>query len=106
MISLTPVAVEKVKSVLAEQGDGRGLRIKATESGCSGLQYTMTLDKSPGATDEIIEIDGIRLFIDRQSLVYLSDTNIDYIDSEAGSGFKFENPNTQPACGCGETFEV
>ena len=106
MIFLTPVAIEKVKSILAEQGEDRGLRIAVLSSGCSGFQYKMTLDKEPGENDEILNMEGLKLFIDKQSLQYLRGTNIDYVDGKDGVGFKFENPNTQASCGCGESFEV
>ena len=106
MITLTPVAIDKVKSILAGQEDSDGLRIKVASAGCSGFQYRMTLEKEPGENDEVLDMDGLKLFIDKQSFLYLDGTSIDYIEGENGSGFKFENPNTQPSCGCGETFEV
>jgi len=106
MISLTPVAIEKIKSALAEQEDDRGLRIAVKGSGCSGLQYKMTMEKVPVDKDEVLHIDGIKFFVDNRSLVYLRGTRIDYVDREEGSGFKFENPYTTPSCGCGDTFEV
>jgi iron-sulfur cluster assembly accessory protein len=106
MITLTPVAIEKVRSILADQEENEGLRIAVVSAGCSGFQYQMTLDKESGADDEVIEMDGLKLFIDKQSLLNLSGTRIDYIENANGAGFQFENPNTQPACGCGETFEA
>lgn len=106
MITMTPVAINKVKSILAGQGENDGLRIKVTSAGCSGFQYRMTLEKESGGNDEILEMDGLKLFIDRQSLLYLNGTRIDYIEGENGTGFKFENPNAQASCGCGETFEA
>ena len=106
MISLTPVAIEKIKSILADQEENRSLRIAVIGAGCSGFQYQMTLDKEPGINDEVLEMDGLRLFVDKQSLLYLNGTIIDYIEGENGTGFKFENPNAQTSCGCGETFEA
>lgn len=106
MVTMTPVAIGKVKSILDEQDENNGLRIKVLSAGCSGFQYKMTLEHASGKDDEVLELDGLRLFIDKQSLLYLNGTRIDYIDGEQGTGFKFENPNTQPSCGCGETFEV
>ncbi|MBN2318211.1 MAG: iron-sulfur cluster assembly accessory protein [Acidobacteria bacterium] len=106
MITLTPVAIDKVKSILEGQEDNNGLRIKVVSAGCSGFQYRMTLEKESVEDDEVLEMDGLKLFIDKQSLLYLNGTKIDYIEGENGSGFKFENPNTQPSCGCGETFEA
>jgi iron-sulfur cluster assembly accessory protein len=106
MISLTPVAIEKIKSLLAGQEENEGLRIAVVSAGFSGFQYQMTLDKEPGADDEVIEMDGLKIFIDKKSFLSLRGTRIDYIENAQGAGFKFENPNTQSSCGCGETFEA
>ncbi len=106
MITLTPVAVEKVKSVLADQEEYTGLRIKVVSAGCSGYQYQMTLENVSGKDDEVLDMDGFKLFLDKQSTLYLNGTRIDYVDGDNGTGFKFENPNIKPTCGCGETFEV
>lgn len=106
MITLTPVAIEKVKSILAYQEEARGLRISVTGTGCSGFQYQMKLDIESGPDDEILEMDGLKLFVDKQSLLYLNGSNIDFIESENGTGFKFDNPNEQASCDCGDTFEA
>jgi len=106
MITLTPVAIEKIKSILADQEENKGLRIAVVGTGCSGFQYQMTLDKESGPDDETLDMDGFMLFIDKQSQLYLKGTRIDYIDNDNGSGFKFENPNEHASCGCGETFEA
>jgi len=106
MITLTPVAIDKVKSILADQEENKGLRITVVGAGCSGFQYQMTLDNKSAEDDEVFDMNGLKLFIDKQSLINLKGTSIDFIDSENGSGFKFENPNAQASCGCGETFEA
>jgi len=106
LITLTPVAIDKVKSILAEQHENTALRIKVVSTGCSGFQYRMTLENESGSNDEVLDMDGLKLFIDKESLLYLRGTRVDYVDGDNGAGFKFENPNTKPACGCGETFEV
>ena len=106
MITLTPVAVAKVKSILAERKEESGLRIAVVGGGCSGFQYQMTLDKEPKADDKIIDMDGLRVFVDTRSLLYLNGTTVDYVDGLNGSGFKFDNPNARASCGCGESFEA
>ena len=106
MITLTPVAIDKVKSILSGQEEKDGLRIKVASGGCSGFQYRMSLEKESGSDDQILDIDGLKLLIDKQSLLYLNGTKIDYIENDSGSGFKFENPNTKSVCGAGETFEA
>ena len=104
MLTLTPTAVDKVKSILAERGEEGGLRISVIGGGCSGFQYQMTLDKQALPDDQIIEQDGLRVYVDTRSLLYLNGTRVDYVDGLTGSGFKFENPNSKGACGCGESF--
>ena len=106
MITLTPVAVAKVKSILAEQSEEMGLRIAVVGGGCSGFQYQMMLDKEPQSDDKILDMDGLKVYVDTKSLLYLNGTKVDYVDGQNGSGFKFDNPNAKAACGCGETFEA
>ena len=104
MVTLTQTAVDKVKTILAERGETGGLRIAVVGGGCSGFQYQMTLDGEARPDDQIIEQDGLKVFVDNKSLLYLNGTNIDYVDGLTGAGFKFENPNAKGGCGCGESF--
>jgi iron-sulfur cluster assembly protein len=106
MITLTPDAIAKVKAILSEQKEQAGLRIAVLGGGCSGYQYQMTLEKEWKEDDKVIDMEGLKVFIDSRSLLYLSGTEVDYIDGENGSGFKFDNPNAKQACGCGESFEA
>ena len=104
MLTMTEAAVEKVKSILAERGEEGGLRISVVGGGCSGFQYQMSLDKAANADDQVIEMSGLKVFVDTRSLLYLNGTRVDYVDGLTGSGFKFENPNSKGTCGCGESF--
>lgn len=104
MLTLTPTAVEKVKAVLSQRGENGGLRIAVVGGGCSGFQYQMTIDKDSNEEDKIVEQDGIRMFIDPRSLLYLDGTIVDYVETLTGAGFKFDNPNARGSCGCGESF--
>jgi len=106
MLTLTPTAVEKVRTIISERGGEVGLRIAVTGGGCSGFQYQMSLDKEAAADDKVIEQDGLRVFIDSRSLVYLNGVKVDYVDGLNGSGFKFDNPNSKGSCGCGESFNA
>jgi iron-sulfur cluster assembly protein len=106
MIMLTDGAIAKVKSILAERKEDAGLRIAIIGGGCSGFQYQMTLDKESQEDDKIIDMEGIKVFVDPKSLLYLNGTKIDYVDGANGSGFVFDNPNARLSCGCGETFEA
>ncbi len=104
MITLTQTALEKVKAILAERGETGGLRISVVGGGCSGFQYQMTLDKQANSDDQVIEQDGLQVFVDSRSLLYLNGTRVDYVEGLTGAGFKFENPNARGSCGCGDSF--
>lgn len=106
MITLTPEAIAKVKEILAERKEEAGLRIAIIGGGCSGFQYQMTLDKEPQENDEVMDMEGLKVFVDTKSLLYLNGTTVDYVNGSNESGFKFDNPNSREACGCGETFEA
>jgi iron-sulfur cluster assembly accessory protein len=106
MLSLTPIAIEKIKSIITERGEEAGLRVAVIGGGCSGFQYQMSLDKEPTADDKVIEQNGLKVFVDAQSYLYLAGTQIDYVDDVNGSGFKFDNPNAKATCGCGESFNA
>jgi len=106
MLTLTDTAIDKVKEIMTERGENGGLRVAVIGGGCSGFQYQMSLDTEPAADDKVIEQGGLRIFIDNRSSLYLDGTKIDYVDGMNGSGFKFENPNSRAACGCGESFEA
>jgi iron-sulfur cluster assembly accessory protein len=106
MITLTADAIAKVKSVLAERREDAGLRIAVVGGGCSGFQYQMTLDEKPKANDTIMDMEGLKVFVDARSLLYLNGTKVDYINDRERSGFKFDNPNANASSGFGETFEA
>jgi len=106
MITMTPVAIAKVKEILSERKEEAGLRIAVTGGGCSGFQYQMTLDREAQADDKILDMEGLKIFIDERSLLYLNGTQVDYVEGLNGSGFKFDNPNAKAECGCGESFEA
>jgi iron-sulfur cluster assembly protein len=104
MLSLTPAAIAKVKSILAERGEEGGLRILVGGGGCSGLQYQMTLEKEASEDDQVFDMDGLKVFVDARSRLYLASAQIDYVEGPDGSGFKFDNPDEHNNCNCGETF--
>ena len=105
MISLTPGAAEKVKEISVTEGlDGQGLRLRVIGGGCAGFQYDLYFEDVPTELDERFESHGIPLFIDPLSLQYLDGTEIDYVETAHGAGFKFGNPNVSGTCGCGSSF--
>jgi iron-sulfur cluster assembly accessory protein len=106
LVALTPVALEKIRTLLAEENDEElGLRVFVAGGGCSGLQYGMTLDTIQDG-DEVIEAGGVRVFIDDMSATYIDGAEIDYLDGLMGAGFTVNNPNAVSTCGCGHSFKT
>jgi len=105
MISLSETAARKIKTLVADKGDGAGLRVKVVGGGCSGLQYRMEIG-SAGDRDKIFEHDGARLIVDKKSFLYLNGSELDYGEELMSAGFKVVNPNAKRSCGCGESFVV
>ena len=104
MITLTPVAGDKLKKLIANEAEpGSGLRVKVVPGGCSGFEYAMTFDK-PGDGDEVVEQHGVRVIIDRMSVPYLLGSEFDYEEGFQGAGFRINNPNSTGSCGCGKSF--
>ncbi|MGB8933225.1 MAG: iron-sulfur cluster insertion protein ErpA [Anaeromyxobacteraceae bacterium] len=104
-IVLTAKAVEMVKSAMAQEGlDGHGIRVGVVGGGCSGFQYSMDFEKQGADGDLTFEQEGIKLFVDVMSSMYLQGVTIDYVSGLQGAGFKFENPNAKQTCGCGQSF--
>ena len=105
-ISLTDRAANHVKSYLAKQGNDIALRVAVKPTGCSGYQYIVEAAESVNDSDQSFEANGVTIVIDNQSLPYLSGTELDYVREGLNEGFRFNNPNVQETCGCGESFTV
>jgi iron-sulfur cluster assembly accessory protein len=107
MLTLTDKAQGKVKEILDSQPEPfAGLRVQVVGGGCSGFQYHMGFEKQENSGDEILEMGGFKVFVDRGSSMYLDGTEIDWVEALTGSGFKFNNPNVKSTCGCGESFQA
>jgi iron-sulfur cluster assembly accessory protein len=107
MITLTPIAASKVQDLLGQRGTPEfGLRIGVRGGGCSGNSYFMEFCDAESPGDEIIESNGVKLYVDLKSMVLLGGTEIDYIEGLMGAGFKFNNPNVKHSCSCGESFSA
>jgi iron-sulfur cluster assembly accessory protein len=109
MIHVTEAAAEKINELLVEeQKTGSGLRVFVQGGGCSGFQYGLMIDEGEGdpASDQIFEVNGVRLFVDPISLRYLQGAEVDFIDNNMGGGFTIKNPNAKSTCGCGSSFNV
>lgn len=105
-ITVTPTAVTEVQKFMQEQGasDAAGLRVAVLPGGCSGFQYGLNIEDEAESDDEILEVNGIRVFVDPFSSQYLEGVEIDYVTTMMGSGFTFKNPNATGGCGCGSSF--
>ena len=108
MITLTEAAIKRVQEVLSNQTDPKpvGLRISVVGGGCSGYSYSMSFESTPGMLDKTYEYDGFKLFVDQASMLYLDGTEVDWVETLEGSGFKFLNPHSVRTCGCGQSFSV
>ena len=107
-ITVTPTAVGEVQKFMEEQGvtTSAGLRVAVLPGGCSGFQYGLNIEDEAQDDDEILEANGIRLFVDPFSGQYLDGVEIDYVTTMMGAGFTFKNPNASGGCGCGSSFTV
>jgi len=106
-ITLTPTATGKVKEIMAQQNPvPAGLRIGVVGGGCSGFSYSMSFENSQGVMDKVYNFEGLKVFVDATSAMYLNGCVVDYVETLEAAGFKFENPNVKSTCGCGSSFNV
>lgn len=106
---VTERAAKRIRTVLVKEGiapDEGGLRLGVMGGGCSGLSYAIKFDKGPRERDRIFEFEGVRVFIDPKSFVYLHGMTLDYEETLMRQGFTFHNPNSARSCGCGTSFSV
>jgi len=108
MVQLTETAITKVREILdTQEPKPAGLRIAVVGGGCSGFSYSMAFENSPGMLDKTYAFDGgLKVFVDQASLLYLDGAQVDFEETLAGSGFKFNNPNVKSTCGCGSSFSA
>jgi len=107
MVSLTENAIAKVKEILdSQEPKPAGLRISVVGGGCSGFSYSMAFENTPNMLDKTYNYDGLKVFVDQASLLYLDGAEVDYVETLEGSGFKFGNPNVKSTCGCGSSFSA
>lgn len=107
LIKVTPSAAHKVISLLTKQGRAQGvLRVAVVGGGCSGLQYKMDLQDAPASRDILVETAGIKVVVDPKSALYVTGSELDYIDALTDGGFKVKNPNAATSCSCGESFSA
>jgi iron-sulfur cluster assembly protein len=107
VVSLTDAAASKLRELTAEETNPAiGLRVYVYSGGCSGFRYGMMLEDAPTAEDNILEANGVKVYVDGSSINLLQGSEIDYVDTLMGAGFTVNNPNAVAACGCGSSFRT
>lgn len=107
VMTLTEPAAARIRAIMAQKGESVvGLRIGVKKGGCAGMEYTMGWADKVEKLDEVVEQDGARILIDPSAILYLLGTTMDYKTDKLSSGFVFDNPNQQSACGCGESVNL
>ncbi len=107
LVKLTPSAAQKVSTLLTKQGRANGvLRVAVVGGGCSGLQYKMDLQDGPASRDILVESGGVRVVVDPKSALYVTGSELDYVEALQDGGFKVKNPNAATSCSCGESFSA
>src|ERR1044071_2082485 len=107
LIKVTSNAARKITGRLTKPGRAPGvLRVAVVGGGCSGLQYKMDLQDAPANRDFLVETAGIRVVVDPKSALYVTGSELDYVDALADGGFKVKNPNAATSCSCGESFSA
>ena len=105
MVTVADEAAKKIRSMLDDQGQpDYGLRMAVIGGGCSGFQYKLEFVGCAGEADRVIESNGVKVFVDPKSSLYLEGVTLEYQDGLMGAGFRVDNPNAQTTCGCGESF--
>lgn len=106
-LTLTAAAESKLRQLLTERNiPTYGLRVFVAGGGCSGLQYGMAFEPKAREFDTVVQQNGVSLFVDPTSLMYLAGATIDFVDTLMGGGFKIDNPNAVASCGCGHSFRA
>jgi len=103
---MTDAAAERVRDFLEKRGKGIGLRLGVRTSGCSGMAYVLEFVDEMDDSDVVFEDHGVKVIVDKKSLVYIDGTELDFARDGLNEGFKFNNPNVKDECGCGESFNV
>ena len=106
-LKLTDKAIQQAKAILAKENlEGYGLRVAVVSGGCSGFSYGLDFEKEEKPGDTVLEMDGLKIYVDKSSAAHLNGTEIDYASGLQGAGFKFNNPNVKSSCGCGTSFSA
>lgn len=107
MLSVTSKAAAEVRRLLEARDQSQwGVRVGVKGGGCSGLSYTMQFEEAPGEHDRVFDSEGVKVFCDPKSYLYLNGLTLDYTDELIDGGFKFVNPNAHRTCSCGSSFSA
>jgi iron-sulfur cluster assembly accessory protein len=107
LVKVTANAARKVSTLLHRQNRPNGvLRVAVIGGGCSGLQYKMDLQDAPANRDILVESAGIKVVVDPKSALYVTGSELDYVEALTDGGFKVKNPNAATSCSCGESFSA
>ena len=106
VMTLTPAAAERVKTIVKTSDGAEGIRVSIKKGGCAGMEYAIDLANEVNPKDDRIEGDGATVFVAPEAVLYLLGTEMDYEVTKLRSGFVFNNPNQTSACGCGESVEL
>lgn len=106
-IRLSEAAATRLREIM-ESAEGRyaGVRVGVTNGGCAGMSYTMDYAEAAGPLDEVVEDQGVRIFIDPKAILFLLGTEMDFVRDKLAARFVFNNPNQTAACGCGESVSI
>ena len=106
-ISITPAAADRIRHLMAQHGGAsEGIRLAVKTAGCSGLTYKLDFTTEVRARDEVVELEGAKLIVDPEAVMFLIGTEMDFVEDKLGASFQFRNPNEKGRCGCGESFTV
>lgn len=105
-VTVTQAAADRINDFLASRGKGVGLRLGVKTTGCSGMAYVLEFVDELNPEDEVFEDHGVKVIVDRKSMVYIDGTELDFTKEGLNEGFQFNNPNEKAQCGCGESFTV
>ncbi|MGO9242912.1 MAG: HesB/IscA family protein [Bryobacteraceae bacterium] len=105
-ITVTPLAVRKIRESFQKTGVEGGLRLGVLGGGCSGLSYQFKFEPQPRPSDLVYNFDDVQVYVDPKSIVFLDGMTLDYKESLMHSGFEFLNPHATKSCGCGSSFST
>jgi iron-sulfur cluster assembly protein len=106
-VKLTEAAAARLKEIMAgADGQYQGVRVGVANGGCAGMSYTMEYAGAAKPFEEVMEDQGVKIFIDPKAILFLIGTELDFVDEKLGSRFVFNNPNQTSACGCGDSVSI